>query len=247
MENAAPYDAFSDAYADLVRQDPLKRFVQYPWAIEQLENRVQGSHILDVGCGEGALSRMLARMGARISGYDISGAQIESARSIEAADPLGIVYIHADQFTILGKTPMATSDFAVAVAVLHYASDRKELAAFFSSTLQLLHPGGQFAALVCNPDFRRFDQRIYNRRFSREDDGRLRVDFFDDVRLLCSADYTDFSKADYESAATTAGWATFEWRPVRVTTEGKEKLGDFWKGFEEDCPYAGLVVRKPVA
>lgn len=247
-ENENPYEAISDLYAGLVGEDPSKRFVQFPWALAQLAGKIRGARILDIGCGEGLLARILAQQGATVLGYDPAPSQIDLARRAEAEEPLGIQYLLAAPRDIVGEISSRRFDVAVAVTVLHYAADLDHLSTFFSSTYQLLEPGGMFVALVTNPDFKRFGVRAYNRLYSREPDGTIRVDFFKDGQLSCSAGYVDFSRADYEAAAAAAGWSsTLEWLPVGVTKEGVDKLGDFWEGFEDDCPYAGFRIAKPIS
>jgi len=110
----------------------------------------------------------------------------------------------------------------------------------------LLRPNGLFVALVANPDFKRLNQKVYNRRYCKEPDGRLRVDFFDARQLRCSVHFTDFSRSDYEAAASASGWPKLEWLPVSVTEEGKQMMGDFWHGFEDDCLYAGFRLQKSI-
>ncbi|MBK5275596.1 MAG: methyltransferase domain-containing protein [Desulfuromonadales bacterium] len=246
MNSKFNYDKISTAYADLVVQDPSKRFAQYPWALAQLPSQVCGLRILDIGCGEGSLARVLARSGAFVCGYDNSIEQIRQARLEEKKEPLGIEYIHADPIDIVGKAPISPFDISISVAVLHYATDRTHLEAFFSSTYQLVKPGGFFAALVMNSDFKRYEQKLYNRIYRRQPGGRLQADFLDATGVRCTADYLDFTHANYEETAALTGWKDFTWCPVKVTDEGKAELGSFWDGFEEDCPYAGFRVVKPL-
>ncbi|MCX7176049.1 MAG: class I SAM-dependent methyltransferase [Proteobacteria bacterium] len=240
------YDAISTAWADLVDHDESKRFVQYPWALAQLPPQVRGMRVLDIGCGEGSFTRMMARTGAVVCAYDNSIEQIRQARLEEEREPLGIKYVHADPVDIVAIILCSPFDFAIAVTVLHYATDQAQLDEFFLSTYQLLKPGGHFAALVMNPDFMRFGQVLYNRRYFREPDGSLGADFIDAAGVRCTAFYSDFSRADYEESATRTGWKDFTWCPIKVTPEGRAELGAFWDGFEEDCPYAGFRVVKPV-
>jgi SAM-dependent methyltransferase len=53
---------------------------------------VRGLRVLDVGCGNGYFARALTRLGARVTGIDISPRMIEHARQQELAGPLGIDY-----------------------------------------------------------------------------------------------------------------------------------------------------------
>lgn len=244
MTSQFNYDKISTAYADLVGHDPSKRFAQYPWALTQLPAQLSGMRILDIGCGEGSLARILARRGAVVCGYDNSMAQISQARLAEEKEPLGIEYIHADPVDIVGKLSTAQFDIAISVAVLHYAVDRNHLESFFSSTYQLVKPGGFFAALVMNSDFKRYGEIRYNRIYRRLSDGRVQADFLDATGIRCTAEYLDFTRKDYEESAVLAGWKDFTLYPVKVTEEGRATMGGFWDGFEEDCPYAGFRVVK---
>jgi len=55
-----------------------------------------GDRVLDVGCGNGALSRAAAARGAIVVGVDISGPMLERARAHAAHDGLAIDFVHAD-------------------------------------------------------------------------------------------------------------------------------------------------------
>jgi SAM-dependent methyltransferase len=52
-----------------------------------------GDRVLDIGCGQGRLSRHLASLGAEVTGIDISAEMLGRAR---AAGRGNITYIHAD-------------------------------------------------------------------------------------------------------------------------------------------------------
>jgi SAM-dependent methyltransferase len=54
---------------------------------------VAGRRVLDIGCGQGRLTRYLARSGADVTGVDVSAAMLGKAR---AAGPGDISYIRAD-------------------------------------------------------------------------------------------------------------------------------------------------------
>ena len=54
--------------------------------IEELLLPVEGAEIIDVGCGEGQLTRMLTRRGAHVTGIEVSPRALARAR---AAEPVG--------------------------------------------------------------------------------------------------------------------------------------------------------------
>ena len=90
------YDEFASQYADMMSaqeqagvapDSAMARFLQ-------VVGDVSGLTVLDAGCGEGYLSRILAQRGAHVTGIDISSRLIEMAR---AKDPDGaITYEVAD-------------------------------------------------------------------------------------------------------------------------------------------------------
>jgi len=49
--------------------------------------------VVDLGCGNGASSRWLARAGADVIGVEVSAAMVERARAWEERTPLGVEYL----------------------------------------------------------------------------------------------------------------------------------------------------------
>lgn len=71
--------------------DLWHRALIYPVLLRVI-GEVAGHEVLDLACGNGSMSRRLARQGARVTGVDGSAPIIECARRREAASPLGIAY-----------------------------------------------------------------------------------------------------------------------------------------------------------
>ena len=57
---------------------------------------VKGKTILDAGCGQGYLSRLLAKRGAKVTGLEPAEAFYTYAFQREQAERLGITYLQAD-------------------------------------------------------------------------------------------------------------------------------------------------------
>lgn len=235
------YDLIGGRYSELSRTDSTKTYVQYPSALRLLGD-IRGRSVLDIGCGDGFFTRMMARRGAMVTGYDISGNQIGRAVEEERRDPLGIQYHVSTPVDFKSDTRF---DKAVSVVVLPYAPDRGYLARFFHSASSHLKDRSDFISIITNPGFRRFGEAVYNRRFTRMGDGKIRVDFLQAGETVVSAMLTDFSRTDYEECVENAGFSSFSWERLRVESKGIEMPGEeFWDGFESDCPYIGLVASK---
>src|SRR5205807_4731180 len=73
---------------------------------------VEGLAGLDIGCGEGYNTRLLARRGARVTGIDIAQVFIAHAQAAEKETSLGINYQVASAVDL--PFPNATFDFVTA-------------------------------------------------------------------------------------------------------------------------------------
>ena len=80
-----PREVLAEMAAD---GDFCKRHLMNPVLLRMLGD-VTGRLILDAGCGNGYLSRMLARAGAQVTGVEPAAALFEFAAANERAQPLG--------------------------------------------------------------------------------------------------------------------------------------------------------------
>jgi SAM-dependent methyltransferase len=92
-----------------------------------------GERILDVGCGDGALTHKIVERGAEVVGVDNSPGLVAAARAI------GIDVIEMDAADM---TFDAQFDAAFTNAALHWMLDKQRVAA---ATFRALKPGGRFA------------------------------------------------------------------------------------------------------
>lgn len=109
---------------------------------------VAGLSGLDVGCGEGANTRKLAALGARMRGVDIARTFIWYAREAEAEQPLGIAYEVGDG-TALSYAD-GTFDFLTAFMSL---MDMPEQASALREAHRVLKPGGFLQFSILHPCF----------------------------------------------------------------------------------------------
>jgi len=103
---------------------------------------------LDIGCGEGYNTRMLAKRGARVSAIDISEVFISYARHTEEEAPLGIDYHVASAVDL----PFADSTFDFAAAFMSLM-DVPETERALGEAHRVLKPGGFLQFSIAHPCF----------------------------------------------------------------------------------------------
>ncbi len=109
---------------------------------------VDGLRGLDIGCGEGYNTRLLAQQGARMAALDISQVFVQHAHALEAQEPLGITYLAASAVEL--PFPGAAFDFATAFMSL---MDIPETGAVLAEAYRVLKPGGFFQFSISHPCF----------------------------------------------------------------------------------------------
>ncbi len=103
---------------------------------------LDGARVADIGCGDGALTRLMTRLGARVTGIDPSEGQLARAR---AADPAG------DEDYIKGVAedlplPDASLDVAVFFNSLHHVAVEHQARAL-AEAARALAPGGRLCVI----------------------------------------------------------------------------------------------------
>jgi SAM-dependent methyltransferase len=122
-------------------------------ALLDLAGDVGGLRLLEVACGQGRVARELARRGATLTGLDISAALLAQARGYEAAEPLGIRYLHADV-----TAPGALQGQVFDGVVCNYGlTDIDDLDGLLANVARWLRPGGAFVFSLLHPCFPGWD------------------------------------------------------------------------------------------
>jgi len=144
------YDKVGDFYFDWLQKNKPDRDVRiYPEveiSLSMLGN-VEGSRVCDLGCGEGYLSRILAGLGARVTGVDISRVLLRHAR--RHSQQRNINYV-LDDAQSLSQIANASVDAVICNMAL---MDIPDLSATVSSVRRVLVDGGAFVFRILHPCF----------------------------------------------------------------------------------------------
>jgi SAM-dependent methyltransferase len=138
----ARYDEFAEWYERWIGDAPPLIAAQ-----AGLLPAVAGARVLDLACGQGRMSRYLARRGAEVLGVDVSAAMLGKAR---AAGPAGISYLRAD--VTRGPAWWDGRPFDGCTCELALM-DIDDLAGAFATVAAVLRPDGWFVASIVHPCF----------------------------------------------------------------------------------------------
>jgi ubiquinone/menaquinone biosynthesis C-methylase UbiE len=124
-----------------------------------------GCRVLDIGCGVGRWSRLLASRGAKVTGIDLSPTMIEEAerRAVQAGVAERCMF-HVQDVSDLEVG--AEFDVVLAVTVLQHILDPERLRAALTAMSHRLAPGGRIVLLEAAPDqdVSRCDSTVFTAR-----------------------------------------------------------------------------------
>jgi ubiquinone/menaquinone biosynthesis C-methylase UbiE len=158
---------------------------------------VAGLDVLDLGCGIAYFSAWLARRGARVVGLDVTPAQLETARRMQAEFGLGFPLVEASAEAV----PLPDGSFDVVLSE-YGASIWCDPSAWIPEAARLLRPGGRLIflrnstlAILCSPDADdRVSERLVRpqfgmRRFEWDGGVEFHLAHGDWIRLLRGAGF----------------------------------------------------------
>lgn len=143
------WEANAEAWTRLARAgyDVYRDGLNTPAFFEMLPS-VEGLTGLDLGCGEGHNTRLLAGRGARVTGVDISPIFIRYAKEAEEERPLGIRYRVASALDLPFED--ASFDFVTASMSL---MDMPETERVLAEVYRVLRPSGFLQFSITHPFF----------------------------------------------------------------------------------------------
>jgi SAM-dependent methyltransferase len=146
-----PQEEYSKHYRFWQRQKPKIQsdFLVRPYIVKLIDD-IRGKLILDAGCGEGYVSRMMARRGGRVIGVDNSPNMIRVAKIIEEREKLGIRYEVANVLNLTHLFGPNKFDVVVSVLVFPYLNENN-LDKAINEVHSILKGSGQFILAIPHP------------------------------------------------------------------------------------------------
>ena len=201
------YDANASFWVQIIREhrDKYRNELTDPAMLHAI-GEPTGLEILDAGCGEGYLSRILAKKGANATGIDSSTRLIEAARRQNLADALSV------SFDIGSVDDLPYPDGAFDLVVCnHLVNDLFDPSKAISEFARVLRSSGRLIILMLHPCF-------YNKHAERDQatNGMIASSYFD----IRSVEQT-FKVGGLTSPAANIAW----FRPLEFYTEELRKSG----------------------
>lgn len=117
------YRGYADRIQDKRTNSPYKirRYFHKVTHQSALKHIKKGDRVLEVGCGEGVLAVMMAKVGAKVTATDISTKNLSAAKDLAKKEGVEIEFLEAD----LENLPFQDSSFDIIVAdnVLEHLPD----------------------------------------------------------------------------------------------------------------------------
>ncbi len=156
-----PYEKFAYAYDRMMRNVNYTRWAHY---IESLFDKYdcKPRRILDVACGTGALTVLLASKGYEITGVDRATGMLDVAREKAEKHDVHIAFHHGDMLNF-----QLNQQFDVILCTydsINYAINEDELSGVFQCVASHLEPDGLFIFDVTTE--RNIVEHFHNKTFS---------------------------------------------------------------------------------
>jgi len=148
-EVGAYWNANAEVWTALARAgyDVYRDWLNTPAFLAMLPD-VRGLARIDIGCGEGHNTRLVARRGARVTAVDIAETFVRHATEQEAREPLGIEYRVASAVEL----PFDDASFDFATAFMSFM-DIPETDRVLAEAHRVLRPRGFLQFSITHPCF----------------------------------------------------------------------------------------------
>lgn len=208
---------------------PDKRYSILPTVL-LLAGDLSGKTVLDIGCGSGFFSRVLAETALIVIGIDNSEQQLKIAKQDKKENPK---YLILD----FKKDELPQSDVVVAPFVLGYCKNVDQLKIVIEQIYNSLSSGGKFIGVIDLPTGRDLKRYGAVKILSKKEDGQeMQIQLTDGENVICALSAAYYSVETMERILKKVGFTNIVWQKPIVSQEGIETMSDgFWDGYVDNC------------
>ena len=239
------FDVISKEYV-IAAYKPDKKYSIHPTILHLLEP-LNGKTVLDVGCGDGCLTRDISKKAYLVHGIDISVKLLSLACRAKLhaiasnTPPFNTSYSIHDMF----MPGLPTCDVICAPFVINYSKTVGELEKLilnFSSSLK--HKG----RIVCVVDLPKLflspSQIIQQKKLGAvkkvnselRDESQIDIDLYNNNSFVCQLESRYYSPETIERIFTENGFTELSWHNPIISPEAFEIFGEnFWRNYESVC------------
>lgn len=209
-KKAEGFDSFKENF-------PVFKWIEVPSIKKLLNNSLAGKRVIDLACGTGDSTRILADLGPdELVGVDLSAEMIRRAIEKHKVMPK---YSNIKFFAQNCQQPLNQGEFDIVFSVhlLNYAFERSQLVDFYSTMYQATKSGGVCCGLFNSPFVHRSDlkpeqYRKYGLDYVRhEDDFTQDVKFYNKDEFLFSVTGCVWPASVHEECSRQVGFKSHEW------------------------------------
>lgn len=233
-------DGFDNSPGHRIRSDG--EFAAYERLIRSHAPGLVDGEVMDAASGTGEVTRLLRRLGCRVTGVDLSERMVALARAKHEGDP-DVTFVEGDAERLL--LPDAAFDGVVCRNLLWTLTDPD---AAFSEWFRVLRPGGTVVAFEgnwMNPDRLALILRAISRRLGR----KVEVDKPDFTSILDQLPFREsLTPADVTPRLVAAGFAGARFHSIRPVTRAQLSHASWAERFSLMSFARGrfmLVARRP--
>ncbi|MDP2806839.1 MAG: class I SAM-dependent methyltransferase [bacterium] len=140
--NLPPYGQIAPIYDILMSDVDYRSWTEYILKLLERAGARPGQSLLDLACGTGTMTLLLAKAGYRVTGMDLSPEMLKVARQKTMDQGLALEFFQGDLRTL--KTESNYNVITCFFDSVNYLLIPEDVAACFASVHQALEPGGTF-------------------------------------------------------------------------------------------------------
>ena len=231
------YTGFASVYDLFMDNIPYEEWCEYLTGLLR-EYEVTDGLVLDLGCGTGKLTRLLADHGYDMIGVDLSEEMLEIAVQKEAEEPRGILYLQQDmrEFELYGTVRAVVS----ICDSMNYLMEYEDLVQVVRLANNYLDPGGVFI-FDLNTVYK-YQEELGEQTIAenREESSFIWENFYDEEEMVNEYDLTLFIREEdgrYGKYEETHYQRAYELETVKkAIAEGGMELVAIYDAFTHEVP-----------